>query len=160
MNQKPFSQDMNSKIVDSHCHLDFKDFDNDRDEVIKNAKLNNVDFLLSISVNLENFNNVHKIAKNNKNIWCTTGIHPNNVEKELSSTRLEEIQNSLIFNLENEKVIGVGETGLDFFKNNLNKKIKLKVLIFTYRYLEKKSFQQLFICEKQKKIQTFVSLKP
>ena len=59
MNQKPYSQDMNSKIVDSHCHLDFKDFDNDRDEVIKNAKLNNVDFLLSISVNLENFNNVH-----------------------------------------------------------------------------------------------------
>ena len=126
MNQKPFFQDMNSKIVDSHCHLDFKDFDDDRDEVIKNAKLNNVDFLLSISVNLENFNNVHKIAKNNKNIWCTTGIHPNNVEKDLSSIKLEEIQSSLILNLENEKVVGVGETGLDFFKNNLNKKNQIE----------------------------------
>ena len=66
---------MSNKIVDSHCHLDFQDFDNDREKVILNAKMNNVDFLLGISVNLEDFEKVHKIALDNENIWCTTGIH-------------------------------------------------------------------------------------
>ena len=41
MNQKHYSQDLN-KIVDSHCHLDFKDFDSDRDKIVNNAKLTNV----------------------------------------------------------------------------------------------------------------------
>ena len=54
MNQKHYSQDLN-KIVDSHCHLDFKDFDGDRDKIVNNAKLTNVDYLLTISVNLEDF---------------------------------------------------------------------------------------------------------
>ena len=44
MNQKHYSQDLN-KIVDSHCHLDFKDFDGDRDKIVNNAKLTNVDYI-------------------------------------------------------------------------------------------------------------------
>ena len=78
MNQKHYSQDLN-KIVDSHCHLDFKDFDSDRDKIVNNAKLSNVDYLLTISVNLEDFEKVHEVTQNYENIWCTTVIHPNNV---------------------------------------------------------------------------------
>ena len=71
-----------NNIVDSHCHLDFNAFKNDLNEVIKRAKKNGVKYLLTISIDLEKFNDVLKVAKDfPNNVWCTTGIHPNNVKK-------------------------------------------------------------------------------
>ena len=101
MNQKHYSQDLN-KIVDSHCHLDFKDFDSDRDKIVNNAKLTNVDYLLTISVNLEDFEKVHEVTQNYENIWCTTGIHPNNVSSEPDTIQLDDIQNRISENLKNK----------------------------------------------------------
>ncbi len=120
MNPKLYSQDF-SKIVDSHCHLDFKDFENDRDEIIKKAKMSNVDYFLTISVNLEDFENVHKVSQNYNNIWCTTGIHPNNVNSKINASQLEEIQSKILINLKKKKVVGLGETGLDFFRGKKNR---------------------------------------
>ena len=120
MNQKHYFQDLN-KIVDSHCHLDFKDFDNDRDKIISNAKMNNVDYFLTISVNLEDFEKVYKVTQNYENIWCTTGIHPNNVSFKNNSIHLESIKSKILANLKNKKVVGLGETGLDFFRGKENK---------------------------------------
>ena len=77
-------------IVDSHCHLDFKDFQDDLDLVIKNAYNANVKHMLSISVNLEDFNNVYKVANSYDNIYCTTGIHPNNVPENKNNELLFE----------------------------------------------------------------------
>ena len=120
MNQKYYFQDLN-KIVDSHCHLDFKDFDDDRDKIISNAKKTNVNYFLTISVNLEDFEKVRKVTQNYENIWCTTGIHPNNVSTETDSIQLDDIQNKLLVNLKNKKVVGLGETGLDFFRGKENR---------------------------------------
>jgi TatD DNase family protein len=120
MNQKHYSQDLN-KIVDSHCHLDFQDFDNDRDKIINNARISNVDYFLTISVNLEDFNKVHEVTQNYKNIWCTTGIHPNNVSLKINSFEFENIKRNILDNLKNKKVVGLGETGLDFFRGKENK---------------------------------------
>ena len=120
MNQKHYSQDLN-KIVDSHCHLDFKDFDGDRDKIIHNAKVTNVDYLLTISVNLEDFEKVHEVTKNYENIWCTTGIHPNNVNSKTHTISFEDIKNKISANLKNKKVVGLGETGLDFFRGKENR---------------------------------------
>jgi len=112
---------MKHKIVDSHCHLDFDDFNDDLDEVIKNARLNNVEFLLSISVNFEKFSNIYKIAKKYENIWCSTGVHPNNVPEKFKLNEIDKLKTILEKNLSKEKVIGVGETGLDFFRNAQNR---------------------------------------
>ncbi len=107
-----------TNIVDSHCHLDFKDFHDDLDLVIKNACDANVKHMLSISVNLEDFNNVYKVANSYDNIYCTTGIHPNNVPENKNNELLFE---KLSLNLKKKKVIGVGETGLDFYRNEENR---------------------------------------
>lgn len=107
-----------TNIVDSHCHLDFKDFHDDLDLVIKNASDANVKHMLSISVNLEDFNNVYKVANSYDNIYCTTGIHPNNVPEKKNNELLFE---KLSLNLNKKKVIGVGETGLDFYRNEENR---------------------------------------
>ena len=120
MNQKHYFQDLN-KIVDSHCHLDFKDFDGDRDKIIKNAKISNVDYFLTISVNLEDFDKVHEVTQNYENIWCTTGIHPNHVDLKINSVQFENIKRNILENLKNNKVVGLGETGLDFFRGKENR---------------------------------------
>ena len=120
MNQKHYFQDLN-KIVDSHCHLDFQDFDNDRDKIINNAKISNVDYFLTISVNLEDFDKVYEITQNYENIWCTTGIHPNNVGLKINSFQFENIKRNILGNLKNNKVVGLGETGLDFFRGKENR---------------------------------------
>ena len=107
-----------TNIVDSHCHLDFKDFQDDLDLVIKKAYNSNVKHMLSISVNLEDFKKDYKIANSYDNIYCTTGIHPNNVPENKSNELLFE---KLSLNLNKKKVIGVGETGLDFYRNEENR---------------------------------------
>ena len=117
---------MKNKIVDSHCHLDFDDYNNDLDSVIHNAKLNDVEYLLSISVNLEKFKNIHDITKKYKNVWCTTGIHPNNVPKNISDDKFDSIIEQLEENINKPKVVGLGETGLDYFRESHNKHNQIK----------------------------------
>lgn len=107
-------------IVDSHCHLDFEENDNNIREVIQRANKNNVNYLLSISVNLDKFDRINSIAKKYKNIWCTTGIHPNYVFDEKRS--IDKVYQIIEKNIINKKVIGLGETGLDYFKTNKDSK--------------------------------------
>ena len=66
-------------IIDSHCHLNMKDFTADLSDIIKSAKNNNINGMLTISTKVEEFKNISNIAKNNKNIWYSLGIHPHNV---------------------------------------------------------------------------------
>ena len=104
------------EIVDSHCHLDFKDFENDLDEIILRAEEKNVNHFLTISVNLENFPKILKLTNKYKNVWCTTGIHPNNVG--LETKKCDDLFDTLKKNLQlNDKVVGLGETGLDFYRS-------------------------------------------
>ncbi len=104
------------EIVDSHCHLDFKDFENDLDEIILRAKKKNINRFLTISINLENFAKILELTNKYRNVWCTTGVHPNNVG--LENKNYDDLFNTLKKNLElNDKVVGLGETGLDFYRS-------------------------------------------
>lgn len=103
-------------IVDSHCHLDFPELNGDLEAVIKRAHENDVMVMQTICTKLENFPVVHSIAKNNKNIFCSFGIHPCNVNKETLIN-----VNEIISYADQEKVIGIGETGLDYYHSTANK---------------------------------------
>ena len=142
MIQNHYFQDMND-IVDSHCHLDFKDFDKDLELILKRAK-EKVKYFLSISVNIEDFDKVYAVTKSAENIWCTTGVHPNNVlESKLDQAKLSEDLKNLKIN----KVIGLGETGLDFSGVTIIKKIKLNLLTLILNCLANLIIQQLFTQE-------------
>tara|TARA_B100000989_G_scaffold299031_1_gene292239 strand:+ start:5042 stop:5845 length:804 start_codon:yes stop_codon:yes gene_type:complete len=108
-------------IVDSHCHLNFKDFKQDFEDIFIRAAQNKVNYFLTISVNLEDFEQINKISKNKNNLWCTTGIHPNYVPKDLNKKSIKSIKRILESNILKEKVIGIGETGLDYFRGEENK---------------------------------------
>ena len=116
---------MKNKIVDSHCHLDFEHFDDDLDQVLNNAKLRDVEYFLSISVDLKKFTKIHNIAKKYPFVWCTTGVHPNNVPEKLKINEIERLKKDLSNNLKSPKVVGVGETGLDYYRTQYNKKNQL-----------------------------------
>ena len=96
--------------VDSHCHLDFPDFDGQLDGVIARAKANGVTRFLTIGTHLSKHAQVLRVAETHAEVWCTTGIHPH----EAAAETLEGPQ-TLIRNAAHPKVVGIGETGLDFY---------------------------------------------
>ena len=97
-------------LVDSHCHLDFPDFDDDRDSVIAAAAEAGGGHMLTICTHVTKFSQVLAIAEKYDNIFCTVGVHPHNAETEpeVSAEQLIELAR-------HPKVVGFGETGLDFF---------------------------------------------
>ena len=107
-------------IIDSHCHLDFDELYNQLEDVINRADLNQVKYLLTICTNLKSFDKIKLIVNKYKNVYGTIGIHPHESKnfKNLNSGLIQDLQKK------NKKIIGIGETGLDYYYNNSNKKIQ------------------------------------
>ena len=99
-------------FVDSHCHLDYPDFTDDMDGVITRADEAGVKYMLSICTHVTKFDQVLAIARRYDNIFCTVGIHPHNAGNEPEVTP-EDLRRLAA----HYKVIGFGETGLDFHYN-------------------------------------------
>jgi len=96
-------------LVDSHCHLDFPDFKDEMDEVVKRAVANDVGVMQTICTHVSKFPQVLAVAEKYENVYASVGIHPHEAEKE--QTTVEE----LVELASHPKVIGIGETGLDFY---------------------------------------------
>ena len=99
-------------MIDSHCHLDHEPLHENLIEVINRSKKIGITKLLTICTTLESFENIKAIVEKDKMIYGTYGIHPhetvtNKVDKQTIVRSVNE----------NEKIIGIGETGLDFFYN-------------------------------------------
>lgn len=97
-------------LIDSHCHLDPEYFSEDLPEVIKRAHDNGVHKMMTISTKLSTFPGVLEVAKAYDSVVCTVGVHPHDVETEtdLSKEKLLELA-------AHPKVVGLGETGLDYY---------------------------------------------
>ena len=97
-------------LVDSHCHLDYLARDGDLEEAVARAKAANVGTMVTICTKITEFDIVRGIAERFDNVWCTVGIHPHEAatEPEVSTEQLVELA-------AHPKVIGIGETGLDYF---------------------------------------------
>ena len=112
-------------IVDSHCHLDDTNLYNQLDDVVKRAQQNQVKYLLTICTTLESFEKIKLIIDKYKNIFGTFGIHPH------ESKKYTNIDLKFILNLKKKykKIIGIGETGLDFYYNHSDKEIQKKSFV-------------------------------
>jgi len=103
-------------MIDSHCHLDHEPLINDLPNIIKRSKSVGIKKLLTISTSFESFSRIKEIVNKDEIIYGTIGIHPH--ESETDIIKADQIIQSLN---ENKKIIGIGETGLDFFYNHSNK---------------------------------------
>jgi TatD DNase family protein len=112
-------------IIDSHCHLDYSSLYNQLDDVIDRALKNKIDYLLTICTTLESFKKINLITKKFKNVFGTFGIHPHETKK------FTNVNKDFILNSVNsqKKIIGIGESGLDFYYNFSDKSIQEKSFI-------------------------------
>jgi len=107
-------------IVDSHCHLDYSNLFNQLDDVIKRAELNKVKYLLTICTTLNSFDKIKLIIEKYDNIFGTFGIHPHETKDFLN------VDCKFITGIQKKykKIIGIGETGLDYYYNYSEKKVQ------------------------------------
>ena len=107
-------------MIDSHCHLDLEPLSSNLDDVISRSKSVGIEKLLTICTTVDGYNNILKIVDFDPIIYGTFGIHPH----ESSENKIDK--NSIIekFTI-NKKIIGIGETGLDFYYNNSKKNDQL-----------------------------------
>ena len=106
-------------LVDSHCHLDFDVFDEDRRETIQRARDAGVVAMVTICTRVTKFEEIRAIAETDDNIWCSVGIHPHQVEEEPVAT-VED----LVSRATHPKVIAIGETGLDYYYDNSPRRLQ------------------------------------
>lgn len=99
-------------LIDTHAHLSFPQFSCDLDNVIQNAKEAGVTTILNIGTNLEVTKRALSLAEKYEGIYATAGFHPQDVEK--ASTQNLELLSQLLLH---DRIVGVGETGLDFYRD-------------------------------------------
>ena len=108
-------------MIDSHCHLDHEPLFENLDEILNRSKNIGIEKLLTICTTHESFKKIKQIVRKDEIIFGTYGIHPHEVKdnKITSEQIIHEINN-------NDKIIGIGETGLDFFYNHSEKNDQIK----------------------------------
>lgn len=97
-------------LVDSHCHLDFPDFEGERDAIIARAREAGVERMVTISTRVKQFDRIRAIAEAHEEVWCSVGTHPHNAAEELDVTAED-----LVRLAGHPKVVAIGEAGLDYF---------------------------------------------
>ena len=108
-------------MIDSHCHLDFEPLLSNLSQVIKRSKDVGIKKILTICTTLDSFTRIKEIVKLDEIVFGTFGIHPHETKKDKINSQkiIKEIK-------ENKKIIGIGETGLDFFYNHSEKSDQIK----------------------------------
>ena len=108
-------------LVDSHCHLDFPDFAEELDAVVARAGAAGVGMMLTIGTRLGQFDGVRTVAERFDNVVCSVGVHPHEAAAEgLASPE------PLLRLARHRKVVGIGETGLDYYYEHSPKEVQRK----------------------------------
>lgn len=102
-----------SKIFDSHCHPQFPQYDADRDEMIKRNLEKGV-FMIAAGASLETSKQAIELANKYNGIWATVGLHPDEIETSIKGQVLSIKEYEIL--LKKEKVVAIGEVGLDYYR--------------------------------------------
>lgn len=110
------------QMIDSHAHLDEGRFDEDRDELIKSLKKNAISYVINPSSDMETSRRVVELSNKYENIFAAVGIHPHDAEgfKEEDLVELRELS-------KDERVVAIGEIGLDYYYDNSPREIQKEV---------------------------------
>ena len=111
-------------MIDSHCHLDHEPLFSNIDEVIKRSKQTGLKKILTISTNFKSFENIKKIIELDEMIYGSVGMHPHETSQDKMSKEFI-VENARKY----KKIIGVGETGLDFYYENSKKDDQIKSFV-------------------------------
>jgi TatD DNase family protein len=111
------------KLIDTHCHPQMKQYDNDREEMIKRTLGGGVG-MICVGVDLESSQKAIEFAEKNEGIWASVGLHPNdNLDEESDAEKYKELA-------QNKKVIAIGEIGLDYYRTPEKAKQEIQKIRF------------------------------
>ncbi len=110
-------------LVDSHCHLDFNDFEDDICDIVERAKENGVNMILNAGNNINELDKQLALSERFPFIFAAVGVHPHNAEEYPELTAED-----LIAKTSHKKVIGIGETGLDYYYDYAPRDLQIKLL--------------------------------
>jgi TatD DNase family protein len=105
-------------LVDSHCHLNFPEFTSDLDAVLARAAENGIGTMLTINTKLEEAKDLQEIADRYPQIFCSVGVHPHDAKDYVNGYEGDTLFNQIKVLAQHPKVVGIGETGLDYFYDN------------------------------------------
>ncbi|MFK5978509.1 MAG: TatD family hydrolase [Rhizobiaceae bacterium] len=111
-------------LVDSHCHLDFPDFADELDDIVKRAGEAGVGRMVTICTRVRKFDQVLAVAERFDTVFCSVGTHPHNADEELDVT-VEE----LVKLAKHPKVVAIGEAGLDYYYDNAPRDAQMQGLL-------------------------------
>ena len=111
-------------LIDSHAHLEMKEFDSDREEVISRAGDEGIDFIVTVGTNLNLSIKAVDLAERNENIYAAVGVHPHDVAQTDENTWKELKE---LIDTHRERIVAYGEIGLDFFRNISPREKQLEV---------------------------------
>lgn len=100
-------------LVDSHCHLDFDPLAEDRAAVLDRAWRAGIETVVTICTRMSRFDDILAIAAAHERVYCSVGVHPHNADEEGIGNAAQLVEKT-----GNGKVVGIGETGLDYFYTN------------------------------------------
>jgi TatD DNase family protein len=140
-------------LIDTHCHLDFPEFDNDRSDVISRAKATGVGYIINAGSSLAASLKGWELSQEHAFIYPAAGIHPHDADTADEKT-LEALNNLA----RRKKVCAVGETGLDYFKNFSDPKKQMALFVHCVR-LAKELDLPLIIHSRQAQADTLAVLR-
>jgi TatD DNase family protein len=100
-------------LVDSHCHLDFPDFASELDAVVARARAADVRRMVTISTRVRKLDGLLAITERFDDVFCSVGTHPHHADEELDISAAD-----LVALTKHDKVVAIGEAGLDYFYDN------------------------------------------
>ncbi len=98
-------------LIDTHCHLDFPDFADERDDLVARAHDMGVAQLVTISTRVRKLDNLLALTERYPSVFCSVGTHPNNADEELDVTADDLVRLAE----SHDKIVAIGEAGLDYF---------------------------------------------
>lgn len=99
-------------FIDSHCHLDFPDLVDNCTEVLANMQTNQVSHALVVSVSLDRLDGLLNLVEQHDNLFASVGVHP-----DYEDTEDPSVEDLISLSKRTEKIVAIGETGLDYFRN-------------------------------------------
>jgi len=106
------------QLFDTHCHIDFEHFDDDRNEVFEHMQEAGVTRIVAVAVELEQTPRLIRLVESRNHVWFSVGVHPNHeVDHEPTVEQLCELA-------QHEKCVAIGESGMDFFRAHVDPAIQ------------------------------------
>lgn len=129
---------------DTHAHIHFPDYGYDADETWRESKAAGVTRMLAVGCRLEDSRGAIDFARDREGIWVAIGIHPHEADEFLARPNGKEKFEALLADIKTDKIVAIGEIGLDFFYNHSDKAQQIELLEWQLGLAEKHDLPVIF----------------